>query len=40
VRDDAAPFATALELLLPLLDENPRHRQLRLIDDRAEKLSR
>ena len=34
--------ATALELLLPFLDdrENPRHRKLRLIGVRAEKLSR
>jgi hypothetical protein len=32
----------ALELLLPFLDdcENPRHRRLRLIGVRAEKLSR
>jgi len=34
--------ATALELLLPFLDdrENPRHRALRLIGVRAEKLAR
>ena len=34
--------AAALELLLPFLDEreNPRHRKLRLIGVRAEKLSR
>jgi hypothetical protein len=34
--------ATALDLLLPFLDdrENPRHRKLRLIGVRAEKLSR
>ena len=41
-RSEAALDAAALELLLPFLDEreNPRHRKLRLIGVRAEKLSR
>jgi hypothetical protein len=39
---EEALSAEALELLLPFLDdrENPRHRKLRLIGVRAEKLSR
>jgi len=39
---EEALWASALELLLPFLDEreNPRHRKLRLIGVRAEKLSR
>ena len=39
---EEALCAAALELLLPFLDdrENPRHRKLRLIGVRAEKLSR
>jgi DNA polymerase IV (DinB-like DNA polymerase) len=40
--NEEAMTAAALELLLPFLDdrENPRHRKLRLIGVRAEKLSR
>ena len=39
---EEALCAAALELLLPFLDEreNPRHRKLRLIGVRAEKLAR
>ena len=39
---EEAVCAATLELLLPFLDdrENPRHRKLRLIGVRAEKLSR
>ena len=39
---EEALWATALDLLLPFLDdrENPRHRKLRLVGVRAEKLAR
>ena len=42
VLHEEALGAAALELLLPFLDdrENPRHRKLRLIGVRAEKLAR